>query len=158
MPGLAVEGTGREGALTTAFANALVERGWQVTRIPVTEGRVDVLATAGAGPYVTLSTHLDTVPPYIAPYMMPESMTMALTGSMPKDTGSSSAMPSDGPMPGSAPITWPRNTPISTASISRPGAPPIRSASARQMKELKRTATRAPAASSPTRPTNRPAR
>ena len=38
-----------------------------VTRIPVTGARVDVLATAGDGPYVTLSTHLDTVPPFIAP-------------------------------------------------------------------------------------------
>jgi acetylornithine deacetylase len=30
-------------------------------------GRIDVLATTGTGPFVTLSTHLDTVPPYIAP-------------------------------------------------------------------------------------------
>ena len=59
--------SGHESALMTAFAGALVERGWQVTRIPVTEGRVDVLATAGEGPYVTLSTHLDTVPPHIPP-------------------------------------------------------------------------------------------
>src|SRR5829696_4553198 len=59
--------SGREGALMTAFADALAARGWQVTRIPVTEGRADVLATAGEGPYVTLSTHLDTVPPFIPP-------------------------------------------------------------------------------------------
>jgi acetylornithine deacetylase len=38
-----------------------------VTRIPVSDGRVDLLATTGAGPYVTLSTHLDTVPPFIPP-------------------------------------------------------------------------------------------
>ena len=48
-----------------AFAEALAARGWAVTRIPVSGARVDVLATAGDGPYVTLSTHLDTVPPYI---------------------------------------------------------------------------------------------
>ena len=59
--------SGHEGALMTAFAGALAERGWQVTRIPVTDGRDDVLATSGEGPYVTLSTHLDTVPPYIPP-------------------------------------------------------------------------------------------
>ena len=38
------------GRLMHAFADALAARGWQVTRIPVTDGRVDVLATAGDGP------------------------------------------------------------------------------------------------------------
>src|SRR5829696_6893009 len=57
--------SGRERALMTAFADALAERGWVVTRIPVSDGRVDVLATSGDGPYITLSTHLDTVPPHI---------------------------------------------------------------------------------------------
>jgi acetylornithine deacetylase len=33
----------------------------------VTEGRDDLLATADENPVVTLSTHLDTVPPYIPP-------------------------------------------------------------------------------------------
>jgi acetylornithine deacetylase len=50
-----------------AFGDVLESMGWAVTRIPVTEGRVDLLAVAGEGPYVTLSTHLDTVPPYIPP-------------------------------------------------------------------------------------------
>src|SRR5215203_5843212 len=59
--------SGREAALMTAFADALAERGWEVARIPVSGGRIDVLATTGRGPFVTLSTHLDTVPPYIAP-------------------------------------------------------------------------------------------
>jgi acetylornithine deacetylase len=59
--------SGGEIALTTAFASGLEARGWSVTRIPVNGGRFDVLATSGAGPYVTLSTHLDTVPPYIPP-------------------------------------------------------------------------------------------
>ncbi|HKH92262.1 MAG TPA: M20/M25/M40 family metallo-hydrolase [Gemmatimonadaceae bacterium] len=57
--------SGHERALTSAFADALAERGWAVTRIPVSDGRVDVLAASGDGPYVTLSTHLDTVPPHI---------------------------------------------------------------------------------------------
>lgn len=59
--------SGAEERLMHAFADALEARGWAVTRIPVTGARIDVLATAGDGPYVTLSTHLDTVPPYIAP-------------------------------------------------------------------------------------------
>ena len=59
--------SGREGELMRAFAGLLEGRGWSVTLIPVTDGRVDVLATAGDGPYVTLSTHLDTVPPYLPP-------------------------------------------------------------------------------------------
>jgi acetylornithine deacetylase len=33
----------------------------------VTAGRDDLFATKRDGPYVTLSTHLDTVPPYVAP-------------------------------------------------------------------------------------------
>jgi acetylornithine deacetylase len=44
----------------------LVARGWNVTVQEVTPGRGNVWASrAGGG--VTLSTHLDTVPPYIAP-------------------------------------------------------------------------------------------
>jgi acetylornithine deacetylase len=60
--------SGHEQALMGTFADALAARGWAVTRIPVSAGRVDVLATAGAAPYVTLSTHLDTVPPYLPPW------------------------------------------------------------------------------------------
>jgi acetylornithine deacetylase len=59
--------SGTEGALTGALGAALEGRGWRVTRIPVTTGREDLLCTAGPGPYVTLSTHLDTVPPFIPP-------------------------------------------------------------------------------------------
>jgi acetylornithine deacetylase len=59
--------SGAEAALLDAFAAALAGRGWRITRIPVTEGRADLLATSGDGPYVTLSTHLDTVPPFLPP-------------------------------------------------------------------------------------------
>jgi acetylornithine deacetylase len=59
--------SGGEQALMGLVADELEGRGWRVTSIPVHDGRVDVLATAGEGPYVTLSTHLDTVPPYIPP-------------------------------------------------------------------------------------------
>lgn len=48
----------------------LRERGWQTRRIPVTsDGRSCVLAMAGDDIDITLSTHLDTVPPYIAPHL-----------------------------------------------------------------------------------------
>ena len=59
--------SGAETPLTRAFGDALAARGWALTRIPAPAGRANLLATAGPGPYVTLSTHLDTVPPYLPP-------------------------------------------------------------------------------------------
>ena len=59
--------SGGEAPLTRAFGDALAARGWALTRIPAPHGRENLLATAGAGPWVTLSTHLDTVPPFIPP-------------------------------------------------------------------------------------------
>jgi acetylornithine deacetylase len=59
--------SGREGAVVDWLERYLAGAHWQVRRIPVTPGRDDLLATAGAGARVTLSTHLDTVPPFIAP-------------------------------------------------------------------------------------------
>ena len=59
--------SGDETRLTTAFAQVLERAGWSVTRIAVSGDRFAILATWGDGPYVTLSTHLDTVPPYIPP-------------------------------------------------------------------------------------------
>jgi acetylornithine deacetylase len=61
--------SGRETALTAAFGEALERRGWTLTRIPAPDGRENLLATTGAGPYVTLSTHLDTVPPHLHPVL-----------------------------------------------------------------------------------------
>lgn len=59
--------SGREGEVVR-FADALLaSRGWRVTRIPVELGRDDILATSHDAPLVTLSTHLDTVPPFIPP-------------------------------------------------------------------------------------------
>lgn len=59
--------SGREGAAID-FTAALLERaGWHVTRIPVTDGRQNLYAHDGGQPIVTLSTHIDTVPPYIPP-------------------------------------------------------------------------------------------
>jgi acetylornithine deacetylase len=65
---MALESTsGAEQGVMDPFGEALEGLGWAVTRIPVTEGRFDLLATSGNGPFVTLSTHLDTVPPYLPP-------------------------------------------------------------------------------------------
>ena len=59
--------TGREAAVIGHAEALLAGRGWQTRRIPVSLGRDDLLAQAGDAPLVTLSTHLDTVPPYIPP-------------------------------------------------------------------------------------------
>ena len=65
---MGVESTsGREGPVIALAERLLAERGWTVRRIPVSPGRDDLLATAGDAPVATLSTHLDTVPPFIAP-------------------------------------------------------------------------------------------
>jgi acetylornithine deacetylase len=59
--------SGREGEVIQ-FAHATLESlGWDVRRVPVAEGRDNVYASASDAPLVTLSTHLDTVPPFIAP-------------------------------------------------------------------------------------------
>ncbi len=59
--------SGREGQVITWLEQYLGSRGWRTQRIPVSEGRDDLFATATEAPLVTLSTHLDTVPPFIAP-------------------------------------------------------------------------------------------
>ena len=65
---MAIDSTsGREGEMMARVHALLDQQGWQVTRIPVSEGRFAVFARASEGPFVTLSTHLDTVPPYIPP-------------------------------------------------------------------------------------------
>lgn len=61
--------TGSEGAVVSAMEELLVSDGWTVTRIPVSTGRDCILARAHPDPVVTLSTHLDTVPPYIPPQL-----------------------------------------------------------------------------------------
>jgi acetylornithine deacetylase len=61
--------TGHEGRVVDFVSRWLVGRGWNVTIQEVTPGRSNVWASrAGGG--VTLSTHLDTVPPYVAPRLV----------------------------------------------------------------------------------------
>ncbi|ODT04829.1 MAG: hypothetical protein ABS52_03965 [Gemmatimonadetes bacterium SCN 70-22] len=58
--------TAGEGRIVDYVSRWLVARGWNVTVQEVTPGRGNVWASrAGGG--VTLSTHLDTVPPYVPP-------------------------------------------------------------------------------------------
>jgi acetylornithine deacetylase len=58
--------TGSESAVVDFVSRRLIARGWNVTTQEVSKGRANIWASrAGGG--VTLSTHLDTVPPYIPP-------------------------------------------------------------------------------------------
>jgi acetylornithine deacetylase len=58
--------TGNEGRAVDFVSRWLIGRGWNVTVQEVTTGRGNIWASrAGSG--VTLSTHLDTVPPYVPP-------------------------------------------------------------------------------------------
>ena len=67
---MAIDSTsGQEGELMAHVCLLLESCGWSVKRIPVTPGRANIYATAAHEPLVTLSTHLDTVPPYIPPRM-----------------------------------------------------------------------------------------
>ena len=65
--------TGAEGPAVELAAAWLRDRGWTVTLQPVSPARANIWATRGAGA-VTLSTHLDTVPPFIAPTRSPTTL------------------------------------------------------------------------------------
>ncbi|GAC1682934.1 MAG: succinyl-diaminopimelate desuccinylase [Gemmatimonadaceae bacterium] len=65
---VAVDSTsGREGNVMALVETVLGAQGWRVRRIPVSTGRDDILATWTDADAITLSTHLDTVPPHIPP-------------------------------------------------------------------------------------------
>ena len=71
---LAIESpTGGEGKAVDFVSRWLIGRGWNVTVQEVTPGRGNVWASRGGGG-VTLSTHLDTVPPYVAPRLAGDRM------------------------------------------------------------------------------------
>jgi acetylornithine deacetylase len=59
--------TGNESRVIDAMDALLRSQQWDITRIAVSAGRDCVLARSHPDPDVTLSTHLDTVPPYIPP-------------------------------------------------------------------------------------------
>src|SRR5678815_671928 len=63
---MAVDSTsGRETEVVALMERLLASLNWHLTRIDVSPGRHAILAQTGRGIDVTLSTHLDTVPPYI---------------------------------------------------------------------------------------------
>ena len=64
---LAIESSsGNEGRAVDFVSRWLISRGWNVTVQEVSDRRGNIWASrAGGG--VTLSTHLDTVPPYVPP-------------------------------------------------------------------------------------------
>jgi acetylornithine deacetylase len=60
--------SGQESEVITWLNGVLSDAGWHTVLIPVTGGRHDLYARSTAeGCPVTLSTHLDTVPPFIPP-------------------------------------------------------------------------------------------
>ena len=58
--------SGGEGPVVDHVSRWLISRGWNVTIQEVTPGRGNIWASRRGG-QVTLSTHLDTVPPYVPP-------------------------------------------------------------------------------------------
>ena len=58
--------TGAEAPAVELAASWLEERGWSITTQVLSPGRANIWASHGVGT-VTLSTHLDTVPPFIPP-------------------------------------------------------------------------------------------
>jgi acetylornithine deacetylase len=65
--------TGAVGGAVDFVSKWLVARGWNVHLQEVTRGRANVWASR-SGRGVTLSTHLDTVPPYIAPRLVGDKL------------------------------------------------------------------------------------
>jgi acetylornithine deacetylase len=59
--------SGHESAVMAHVESLLAASGWTCARIQVSDGRFDVYATSSDDAVITLSTHLDTVPPFIPP-------------------------------------------------------------------------------------------
>lgn len=59
--------SGAEAPVIDLAESILRAADWTTRRIPVTPGRDALLATWTDAPAITLSTHLDTVPPFLAP-------------------------------------------------------------------------------------------
>jgi acetylornithine deacetylase/succinyl-diaminopimelate desuccinylase-like protein len=66
--------TGAESGAVDFVSKWLVARGWNVHLQEVSRGRANVWASR-SGRGVTLSTHLDTVPPYFAPRLVGDRLT-----------------------------------------------------------------------------------
>ena len=66
--------TGAESAAIDFVSRWLIGRGWNVSLQEVTRGRANIWATR-SGRGVTLSTHLDTVPPFVPPRLLGDRLT-----------------------------------------------------------------------------------
>jgi acetylornithine deacetylase len=72
---MAIESTSGNEHDVVAFAERLLNgRGWKTMRIPVAARRDCLFAAGSATPTVVFSTHLDTVPPFIAPRLEGETI------------------------------------------------------------------------------------
>ena len=58
--------TGEEFQIGTSLAELLNRHGYRVELQEVVDRRANIIATTGAPPRIVLSTHMDTVPPFIA--------------------------------------------------------------------------------------------
>jgi acetylornithine deacetylase len=58
--------TGEENSVGEFLATHLATLGYTVERQPITSDRFNVIATTGEPPHLVFSTHMDTVPPFIA--------------------------------------------------------------------------------------------
>jgi acetylornithine deacetylase len=58
--------TGEEFHIGTSLAELLNRRGYQIDLQEIENERANLIATTGEQPKIVLSTHMDTVPPYIA--------------------------------------------------------------------------------------------
>lgn len=58
--------TGQEGAVGELLLRELTALGYSAVKQPVEDTRFNVFATARGAPEIVLSTHMDTVPPFIA--------------------------------------------------------------------------------------------
>ena len=58
--------TGEEFHLGTSLGELLIRLGYRVELLEIDSERANVIATTGGQPLVVLSTHMDTVPPFIA--------------------------------------------------------------------------------------------
>lgn len=58
--------TGEEFQVGTSLGELLIRRGWHVELQDIAPERSNIIATTEARPRVVLSTHMDTVPPFIA--------------------------------------------------------------------------------------------
>lgn len=66
--------SGAEGAVISYLERLLADRNWATRRIPVTAGRDCLIAQTASAPTVTLSTHVDTVPPFIPPRVIGDAL------------------------------------------------------------------------------------